>query len=145
MCPIPGSRVIPAKWSAHHRPVAVGTMTGRADVLKTVERTSILDDGGEAVIAQGVPCRVQQLNRAENGATPGQEAHTREYLVTLPADTPVDFQAGVDGHRLRITSADTPTSVGMVLTVEQALKGSLLWELDLICSYHQDQQAEVKL
>lgn len=139
--PIPGSRVIPAGWSERHRPVAVGSMTGRLDVLVTVPRTSILDEGGESLVAGGVPCRVQQLNRASNGATAGQEAHLRDYLVTVPIDTPVDFRAGADGHRLRITKADAPAAVGVELTIKQVLKGTLLWELDLICEHNQTQGA----
>lgn len=140
MCPTPGSRVIPEGWSEHHRPVAVGSMTGRLDVLVTVPRTSIRDEGGDALVAEGVPCRVQQLNRASNGATVSQEAHLRDYLVTVPVDTPVDFRAGADGHRLRITRADAQAAVGLELTVKQVLKGSLLWELDLICEHNQTQQ-----
>lgn len=140
MSPIPGSRVIPTGWSEHHRPVAVGSMTGRADVLVTVPRTSILDEGGDALVTEGVPCRVQQLNRASNGATIGQEAHLRDYLVTVPVDTPVDFRAGADGHRLRITQADAQAAVGLELTIKQVLKGTLLWELDLICEHNQTQQ-----
>lgn len=141
MSPIPGSRVVPAGWSEHHRPVAVGSMTGRADVLVTVPRTSILDEGGESLVAEGVPCRVQQLNRASNGATVGQEAHLRDYLVTVPVDTPVDFKAGADGHRLRITEADAQAAVGLELAIKQVLKGTLLWELDLICEHNQTQGA----
>lgn len=141
MSPIPGSRVVPAGWSERHRPVAVGSMTGRLDVVVTVPRTSILDEGGDSLVAEGVPCRVQQLNRASNGATVGQEAHLRDYLVTVPVDTPVDFKAGADGHRLRITRADSETAVGLELTIKQVLKGSLLWELDLICEHNQTQGA----
>ncbi|WP_237185493.1 DUF6093 family protein [Rothia nasimurium] len=140
MSPIPGSRVVPAGWSERHRPVAVGSMTGRADVVVTVPRTSILDEGGDALVAEGVPCRVQQLNRAANGATVGQEAHLRDYLVTVPVDTPVGFRAGADGHRLRITQADATAAVGLELTIKQVLKGTLLWELDLICEHNQTQQ-----
>lgn len=138
--PIPGSRVIPAGWSAHHRPTATGTMTGRLEVYAPAPRSSILDAGGGEPVAVDIPCRVQQLNRASNGANVGQETHLRDYLITVPAGTPVRFRAGQGGHTLRITQADNPDTVGDWFTVKQVMRGSLTWEIDLICEHNQAQQ-----
>ena len=137
MAPLPSSRVIPAGWSEHHRPTAKGGMTGELEVLQVRPRTSITDTGSPMVLAEGVPCRVQQLNRANNSASVGQSAPLRDYLVTLPHDTAVNFTPGVPGQTLRITKADNPCHIGLALTVKQVMAGSLTWELDLICEHHQ--------
>lgn len=137
MAPLPSSRVIPVGWSEHHRPVAKGSMTGELEVLQVRPRTSIADTGGTVVLAAEVPCRVQQLNRSTNSAAAGQAAPLRDYLVTLPHDTAVDFTPGVPGQTLRITKADNPRHVGLTLTVKQVMAGSLTWELGLICEHHQ--------
>lgn len=138
--PLTSHGVFSEHWAAHHRPTAVSSMRARCEVIdRSTPPPSSLDDPdpGETIAATGVPCRVQQLNAgAGTGAVAGQLLTTRDYLITLPMDTPVTWRAGEGGHRIRVTDPGPdgdPTLTGRRLDVTQVLTGSEIWERDLLC------------
>lgn len=134
MSPLPNTRVVPSNWAQHHRPVAEGTQTVPAQLLRsTGEPPYPLPEGwtGEQPVWAG-NVRLQQRNRA-NGALPGvQPTQLRDYLVTAPVELLADLRVGEDGDSFLI--------LGRRYQVMQAQHGSLLWEADIICQDNQTQQ-----
>ena len=133
--------IIPPGWEAHHRPVAVSTMTGLCRVIRPGQPGSYPDfePGPETVLVETV-CRVQQQNRPGRVNAEGQLVDSREYLVTIPANawptgTVVDDTGPilvVDGYLPG--HAGDPDLVGRHLHVEQVLHGTLRFERDLYCT-----------
>lgn len=133
--------VIPPGWEAHHRPVAVSTMTGRCRVIRPGQPGSYPDfePSSETVLVETV-CRVQQQDRPGRVNAEGQLVDSRDYLVTIPAEkwptgTVVDDTGPilvVDGYLPG--HAGDPDLVGRHLHVEQVLHGTLRWERDLYCT-----------
>ena len=78
--------------------------------------------------------RVQQLNR-EGGGTPGEQpTRERQYLLTTKIGVP-KLQTGERGDIVRVA--------GREFRVQQVLFGSLLWEIDLLCTDNMTQQNPV--
>ena len=133
--------VIPPGWEAHHRPVAVSTMTGRCRVIRPGQPGSYPDfePSPETALVETV-CRVQQQDRPGRVNAGGQLVDSRDYLVTIPAEkwptgTVVDDTGPilvVDGYLPG--HAGDPDLVGRHLRVEQVLHGTLRWERDLYCT-----------
>ena len=85
---------------------------------------------GETLIHEGL-FRVQQLNR-EGGGTPGEQpTRERQYLLTTKIGVPV-LQTGERGDLIRVA--------GREFRLQHVLFGSLLWEVDLVCTDNMTQQ-----
>lgn len=136
--PLPNTRVIPAGWAEHHRPVAAGTMTAPGVVKR-------ISDGpppypkppgwtGETTVHEAL-FRVQELKR-EGGGTPGEQPTTeRQYLLTTQVTDAPAFRAGERGDIVHV--------VGRQFRIVSIMFGSLLWEVDLICVDNLTQQNPV--
>ena len=63
MVGLPGTRVVPKGWEAHHRPVAESTMTGRADLFDAGAPAEYgqWDTSSSDALATDIPVRVQRL------------------------------------------------------------------------------------
>lgn len=78
--------------------------------------------------------RVQELKR-EGGGTPGEQpTRERTYMLTAPIGLP-KLQTGDRGDIIRCE--------GREFRVQQVLFGSLLWEVDIICTDNLTQQNPV--
>lgn len=136
LMPRPGSRVIPTGWSAHHRPVAEGTMTGACTIRDPAQDTQgeFDDETGTYPTVPADPyytgvCRAQQQKQPQVATTGEQRVSTHDYLVTVPASV-----AGVKlGHIVTVTSAVDPSLIGRPLKVVDVMRGTEMWERDLIC------------
>lgn len=91
------------------------------------------------VLADGVPCRVQELKREGRASTVGAYADTRQYQVTVPLeDWPVGVQVTDHGPRVTVTGyksghAGDPDLPGRRLLVINMQRGTLSWERVLTC------------
>lgn len=135
MSPLPGYKVIPDGWAAHHRPVANATMTAPC-VIKRIHDGPPpfpLPEGwdNEQPI-HSTTCRVQELKR-EGGGTPGEQPTTeRQYLIPVPVDGLPELRAGEQG--------DVVHTLGRQFRIIQIMFGSQEWERDLVCVDNQTQQ-----
>lgn len=140
MVGLPSTRVIPGGWVAHHRPVANGTMTEPCVIKRITDGPPpypIPDGWTNEVQVWPLPdeplmCRVQELNR-DGGGTPGEQPTTeRQYLVTIPVIGAPAFRAGEQG--------DVVHAIGRQFRISQIMFGTLLWEIDFICTDNLTQQ-----
>ena len=112
MSPLPGTRMIPRGWSAHHAPVVLGAMNALA-VITDPARTTPGQWDEEAgahgaptpyVVAggpadprpgwrAGVPLRLQQLDTDREVDQAEQTIALHRYLAQFPKDLP-DIQVG---------------------------------------------------
>ncbi|PYG00165.1 hypothetical protein SAMN05216184_104104 [Georgenia satyanarayanai] len=139
--PFPSTRVIHPDWSAHHQPVATGTLTGRCTITAPTAAaaggwdpqtgpTTPADPGPGAQVHVGA-FRAQALTtREQSRDAAGQDVSPRAYLFAVAADaaeTPV-------GARVRVDECpDDPQLVGKVLTVTGVTHASHRFERDLYC------------
>ena len=135
MSPLPGYKVIPDGWAEHHRPVANSTMTEEAVIYRSVAGPPPypLPPGWlPEYPVLTTKARVQELKR-ENAPVPGEQpSQVRSYLVTIPIVGAPPLKAGESG--------DTVVVLGRRYRILQIMEGTLLWELDLICSSNITQQ-----
>ena len=142
MIGLPGTRVVPTGWAAHHRPVANSTMTGLCKVTGPAGPPDW--DTGQAtpgeLLAERVPCRVQQLTGENEAEAAGQDVNARDYLVTLPLHLVPTLTVTDNAPWVTITGYQPgheqdgdPHLVGRRLKVLSVQHGTLLWERDLIC------------
>lgn len=134
--PLPATKVIPDGWSEHHRPVANATMTGVADVTRsggpgTFDRaTGTTTPAARIDVALAQPVRVQRMPaRVIPETVADQDVTAAHYLVTLPwpnATLLVD-------DLITLTACEDPALVGPPLTVTDVMKGTLLFERDVLC------------
>jgi len=135
--PFPGTRVIPADWSAHHAPVAVGGMN--ATVTCGVQTGTRYDPDLDDTVATWStdydgPARVQALNDAGQYPAAGQQIAGRAYLVQL------QFAAAdvIPGARVKVTACRNDAQLaGQDLWVVDVQLGSERFTRDLICSDNQ--------
>lgn len=140
MSPLPGTRVFPDGWAAHHRPVATSTMTAQCTIGRISNGPAPypkpVDWTGETPIHTTV-CRVQELKREGGGITGEQPTTERQYLVPLPL-------TNADGEPLpELRSGergDIIHTLGRDLRIVNIMFGSQEWERDLICVDNQTQQ-----
>jgi hypothetical protein len=136
--PIPGSRVIPAGWAQHHRPTVESTFTAKIRLRDPAQDTEgpLDEDTGTRPVVKAAPyydgpCRVQQRNQPQVGATGEQRISTQDYLVPVP----ITVTTVAVGHvGLIYECPDDPSLIGRPLKVTDVLRGSLAWERDLICT-----------
>lgn len=139
--PFPGSRVIPNGWSAHHRPVAEGTMTARVRFRDPAQDTKgeFDDSNGKFPTTKATPyldtaCRAQQQKQPQVATTGQQKISTHDYLIAVPIDGTSTVRAGHIG--VIYECPDDPTLIGRELRITDVQRGSLMWERDLICTDH---------
>lgn len=138
--PFPNPRVIPAGWSAHHQPVAVGTMTARCTIDRDGTGDPVWDEDtgtwtqpARVVLHTDVPCRIQQQKQPQVADVGQQQVSTHDYLVPVPI-TITDVELG---QQLLVTvNLDDPSLVGRRLEITDVQRGSLAWERDLVCIDH---------
>lgn len=134
--PLPKTKVIPSGWSAHHRPVANGTMTAK------IRFTRITDGPAPwpppetptpvPVLWEGI-CRLQELKRTNNAVAAEQPVYLRDYLVTVPITGTPKFVAGERGDLGEVIECEDPQFLGRKIRVTDIQHGSLMWERDLVC------------
>lgn len=133
MSPLPGWKVIPEGFAAHHRPAATGTMTVPCQIVR-------ISDGpppypkppgwmAERVIHDTI-CRLQELKREGNPVPGEQPTVLREYLIPVPHISPEgvplpDLRAGERG--------DVVLVMGRRMNITNIMFGSTEFERDLIC------------
>jgi hypothetical protein len=137
MSPLPGYKVIPGDWAPAHRPTAEATMTSPGTIHRVASGPAPFPkpEGwtGQGQIYEGL-FRVQQQNR-EGGGTPGEQpTQERTYLITSKTDIP-HLQTGERGDIIKV--------LGREFRVRQVLFGSLLWEMDILCTDNLTQQNPV--
>lgn len=131
--PLPGSRVIHPRWSQHHRPTALGTMTATCTVIRVEGEGSSDPDGTwhpplPTDVYTG-PCRVQGLPVNERLLVVGERQEThRRYQVSLRHDTAPQID-----DLVTITASVDTGLVGKTLRVIDVQYGSEQWQRDLIC------------
>ena len=136
------TKIIPAGWEAHHRPVPVGAMTGICVVREADlpgEYPDFTATPGRPLSKQ-VPCRVQQLQREGRANTVGGMTDTRGYQITIPLDTwPVGVEVTDTGPIVTVTGYQAghdgdPDLIGRALRVTNMQRGTLAWERVLYCT-----------
>lgn len=132
--PLPNTRVIPAGWSQHHRPVTVSAMTGLVVLYAAADPTAWPAAVTDTVLWEG-PARIQALTSATDTVSVDQASNTRPYLVAVPlTGFPTVIPMGEPGAYLVVKeNPDDPAMVGHKLTVRDVQHGSLAWERDLVC------------
>lgn len=139
MSPIPGYKVIPNGWAAHHRPTAKATMQSPAVFKRVSDGPAPYPlpanwDGSKVIWGGGVPpllVRVQQLNREGVTSTAEQPTAVHQYLVTAPVEGP-PIRSGEQGDVIHVE--------GRQLRVINESFGSYLWERDFTCVDNLTQQ-----
>lgn len=135
--PLEGSRVIPAGWVEHHRPVAEATFVGAKIRLRDPAgdtQGEWDDDTGTYPTVKATPyfdgpCRVQQQKQPQVGSTGQQRITSHDYLIAVP----ITVTTVAVGHVGEVYECDAdPSLVGRPLKVTDVLRGSLAWERDLI-------------
>jgi hypothetical protein len=138
--PLPGTRVIPDGWSAHHRPTATGTMTGRCTIRRTAGEGTTGADGtwtpdAGADVYDG-PCRLQALSNERVEVAGETQDTVRRYLVVIEHDADhVEI-----GDEVEITAAKDAQAVGMTLRIVDVRYGTEQWERDLIAEETYDEE-----
>lgn len=142
--PLPGSRVIPDGWAAHHRPAMDDTLDTPCSIRPpggtpgTFNPETLEFEGGTAAAAHFTGlCSVEDVPAAERALLSADERiPTVDYLVTLAID---DAPATVVGHIITLGQPPNGGSalVGVELTVESIEKGSREFTRALLCSENQ--------
>lgn len=146
----PNTPVIPAGWSAHHRPAANSTHTATVQLRRPGGTTGAFDrETGTTPVTphtpyyegpariQILPSETQEVDAAE------QEISLTRYAVML--------DAAVTGFELedlcQVTAVDAngdPWLVGRDLTVYAFESGSLHWERRLLCTDSLETQTDTE-
>lgn len=135
MSPLPGTRTIPAGWSAHHQPVATRALNGSCRVYDPDTVTTGWDPETESVtVTKGTPLYdgpfALMATQSDRSAQQADDVvRIREYLARFPADVPW-MREGllvevVDGH------ADTSAN-GRIVRVVDAQLGTERFQRDVI-------------
>ena len=130
----PGTRVIPADWNESHAPVGQAAARGECS-LRVPGLERVWDEELEQMVqvpyepyAVEVPCRVQALSGQARQVNVAEDDETvADYLITVPLDQQV-----LEGHLVIVTAGD-PLLEGVVLRVEQMVRGTERFERDLFC------------
>ena len=141
----PGTEVIPAGWSADHRPVVKGTFTATVAIRHpggtqgafdpetgTYPNTPHPAHYGAGATEPNARIQVQPIFSGERD-TAGQLVSVAGYLVVVDRDTST---ATAVGDICKVTAVDDngdPSLVNRELTVSGVARGSLAWERDLTC------------
>ena len=117
--------VIPHGWVEHHRPIVEATLGLPARLVRQPDGppepgTEVTDQ----VVWEG-RIRLQRLAQARSTPIVDAVEQTRQYLAVLPADILEEVRVGDYGDTLI-------TEPGDEYRVVDVMRGSLLWETDLI-------------
>lgn len=138
--PLPNTRVIPAGWSAHHRPVVADTWTATVTLRRPGYQAGSDDFDPVTGTRTGTPHPVHFTGTARIQVQPilggedvagDQEITTYGYLVAVDLATSGGTQVG---DLVDVTAVDDngdASLVGRTLTVTGVGRGSLVWERDL--------------
>lgn len=138
--PLENSRVIPAGWEAHHRPVAEATFTARCRITRTGagqgtwnESRKQYDPPARVTVYETLPCRVQQLTLPNVYDTALQKVSTHDYRVSVP----IAVAAVLIDDWIEIVGGDDTLDQTLLdpdrhLVITDVQRGSLMWERDLI-------------
>lgn len=131
----PGTPVLPAAWSAGHRPVVEATYTAACEIrhpggtAPTFNATTGASSSTPNAAHYAGPCDVEVLPALEQAAVTGdQQVTTLGYRVTVAYDAAPQLKVG---DLVKITAVDDngdPTLVGQVLKVQSFARGSVAWE-----------------
>lgn len=137
--PLQGSRVIPAGWEAHHRPVAEGTQTAWCRITRAGAGEGTwnptkkqYDPPPRETVYENLSCRVQELALPQVQEAGQQYVSSRDYRVSVP----IAALAVLVEDEVEVTGGDPSLDaslVGRPLTITDIQRGSLTWERDLIC------------
>ena len=130
--PFPGSRVVPAGWEEHHRPVLATTWTATITFRRfsgpPVHDPVTGSTSRPKTIVYTGPCRIQEHQVSANSTVAGAElitTHAYQVSLAVEADLRQNDMATVD-------ACNDPTMVGRELRVDDIQRGSLLFERDVI-------------
>lgn len=132
--PLPGSRVIPSRWEAHHRPVLATTRTATVTFRRfsgpPVYDPETDDTSRPSVVIYTGLFRIQedQIN-AHTADAAAQQITTHNYQLSGAVE--VDLQVDDIGT---VDACNDPTLVGRELRVTDIQRGSLLFERTLSCT-----------
>lgn len=137
--PLEGSRVIPAGWEGHHRPVAEATMTAKCRITRAGTgpgtwnpSSNQYDPPAREVVYETLGCRVQELSLPQVQEAGQQRVSSRDYRVSLP----IAAVAVLVDDVIEVISGDATLDaslVGRPLVITDVQRGSLMWERDVIC------------
>ena len=135
--PLPGTRTIDPRWSAHHQPVAAGALNGSGAVYDPDLRTAGWDPETESVtVVEGPalytgPLGIMSTNAENTSLQADDVVRTREYLVRFPADCPWLRE----GLIVKVTNghADDADLTGRMLLVVDAQLGTERFQRDVVC------------
>lgn len=131
--PLPSTRVIHARYAAHHRPTVAGTFNAECVITMppaaagTWSSTTGAVTETDAVVLFEGPCRIQAEPATTGQAdAAGQSVTARRYDVQLDCD--VDIPAGEDGALLTITTCEQDLLLaGRGMRVVELQVGSVRW------------------
>ncbi|RCG31983.1 hypothetical protein DQ384_05425 [Sphaerisporangium album] len=135
--PLGGHTPIHPRWSQHHRPVAIGTQTGRCRITRRTGSTGTLDDnlvwhpGTTRITIYAGTCHIAPPAPVTY-TTPGERrTGTTDYQVAIAWDAPEIL----DGDDVEVLDAEDPELVGRHLRVTGPLGdgGTQQWERLLTC------------
>ena len=141
MSPLPGSKVIPLRWSRHHAPVAAGGMNAKCRIYDPALQVKGWDSATEsATLNRGTPvydnlCRIQALNDVRSTPQADEQVAHRSYLVQLLFDAPA-IGEGWTVEPYDVIN-DTAGLNGQALIVEDPQEGSERFTRDLTCTHIQ--------
>lgn len=134
MSPLPGWKAIPEGFQEHHRPTVEATLTAPGTIHRVAEGPPPFPkpEGwtGETLLHE-TTFRVQQLNREASVNPTEQPTQLRQYRLVAPVGIP-ELQTGERGDLIR--------TAGREFRVQQVLHGSLVWEVDILCTDNLTQQ-----
>lgn len=134
--PLVGHGPIHPRWSEHHRPTAVGTLTGTCRITRDGGEGSLDDDNvwhpaSSTVVYRG-PCRITAPSGISNPVVGDQQIGVGDYEVAIRWDT----AEILEGDVVEVLDAADPQLPGRKLWVTGTLGGSGTeqWERVLTCS-----------
>jgi len=131
--PLPGTRVIHARWAEHHRPAAVGTLTGTCTIATEAGSDWTAESGataGTPTVHYTGTCSVSKAQRAARQVdAAGQLINPAEYVVGIDPSA----AAIPDGARVHVDTCDDPRLVGLDLVVRATDYDSVTLERVLAC------------
>lgn len=133
----PGTEVIPARWATDHQPVAEKTMVGAKATFRKPGTQQSWSAEQEQMIAvpktpyaAGLRCRAQALPTQARDVVAAEDTETvAAYLITVTADL-----NPLEGDLVQLDVCDDPALDGLRLEIQQVVRGSILWERDLMCT-----------
>jgi hypothetical protein len=137
--PLPGTRVIHARWSEHHQPTAAGVLTSRC-LITRADGDGITDaDGtwhtGARLTVYDGPARIIRLASEDNHPVLGeQRLTTRRYGVQILIESPEILT----GDSVEVYESNDPVMTGRKLRIEGMIVGSEVWSRDMVAIEYEE-------